>query len=235
MSDAQLPNLPPEIAELLAIESARPGLSAAATGRILDRLDATLSVPPPPPRRRWPAALGSFVLGLLVGGALVGALLYPRLAPVQPKLLMLDAPPPASPVVVVVPAPSIPPVAAPDVPSSPALRHGGARSERRGLDPQSTSAAEPERDTELARERALIETARTAVARKQRDAIDVLLRHEQQFPRGRLAEERESLLVQALLQSGRLEEARSRGARFRSRWPHSFLLPVIDAALRSIP
>ena len=104
-----------------------------------------------------------------------------------------------------------------------------------GLDPQSASAAEPERDTELARERALIETARTAVARKQRDAIDVLLRHEQQFPRGRLAEERESLLVQALLQSGRLEEARSRGARFRARWPHSFLLPVIDAALRTIP
>lgn len=232
MNDAPLPGLDPELSELLAAERERPGLSETATQRVLLRLERTVSAPPP---RRWPTALGSFLLGLLAGGALVGASVHTWLGPVQPKLLVLDAPLPPPAAVVVVHAPSPPPAPTPQPPRGPVLRHGGGRAERRGADPPGAAAEQEERDTELARERALIETARTALSRKQADAIDVLLRHAQQFPSGRLAEERESLLVQALIQAGRLEDARSRAVRFRARWPRSFLLPVIDAALRTIP
>lgn len=233
MNNAPPPDLSPELAELLTIERQRPGLSPTAADRILARLENTLSTAPQPPRRRGLISLGSFVLGLLVGGALVGGLVRTQLGPLQPKLLVLDAPlPPPSTVVVVERQSPAPAVVLP--PRSPAARHGSGHSDRRGAEPSEATTA-PERDTELARERALIETARTALSRKQSTAIDVLLRHEQQYPSGRLAEERESLLVQALLHSGRNDEAHKRALRFRARWPHSLLLPVIDAALRTIP
>lgn len=227
--DAPLTPLPPELKALLAAEQQRPGLSADATERIRARL--ATSIASPPPRRCWPTAIGSFLVGLLVGGGLATGLLLGRLPPPAPKLLVLDAPPPA--VIVVAAAPAIPPVP-PPTPPAPSSRHGGVRAERASAN-QPAPAAKDDRDTDLARERALIETARTALSRQQADAIDLLLRHEQQFPRGRLAEERESLLVQALLQAGRIDEARRRGARFRARFPRSLLLPVVDAALRSIP
>ena len=233
MNNAPPPDLSPELAELLATERQRPGLSPTAADRILARLENTLSTPPPPPSRRRLISLGSFVLGLIVGGTLVGGFLRTQPGPLQPKLLVLDAPlPPPSTVIVVERQSPAPAVVLPS--RGPTVRHGSGHSDRRSAE-QSEATSAPERDTELARERALIETARTALSRKQSTAIDVLLRHEQQYPSGRLAEERESLLVQALLHSGRNDEARKRALRFRARWPHSLLLPVIDAALRTIP
>jgi hypothetical protein len=232
MKDEPLPPLPSDLAALLATERERPGLSDAAKDRIFERLSTSLPAVPAT-RRRFSTALGSFLLGVLLGGGLVAALLYRGLGPVQPKLLLLDSPPPPPVAVVVVPAANTPLIsmAAPSPASASSSRraHGD-----HGASSQPAAIAE-ERDTDLARERALIETARTALSRKQADAVDALLRHAQQFPRGRLAEERESLLVQALVHAGRIDEARRRGAQFRARWPRSLLWPVVDAALRSIP
>jgi outer membrane protein assembly factor BamD (BamD/ComL family) len=92
------------------------------------------------------------------------------------------------------------------------------------------------RDHGLAAERKLVEMARTALTRGETDgALAALGRHVRQFPRGRLAEERESLYVQALAASGDSVQARARGKRFYRQYPHSLFAPVVEQALRSIP
>jgi hypothetical protein len=231
--DASLTPLPPDLEALLAHERQRPGLSSAAQDRIFERLE---HAPQPPPRRRFPSTLGSFILGLLVGGALASAPWLGRLGPAQPKMLVLDPPAPPPPVIVTVQPAAVPAVHAPSLaPASTAAPRRASAHGEHGSGSAPAVEVQDDRDTDLARERALIETARTALSRKQPDSVDLLLRHAQQFPRGRLAEERESLLVQALLVAGRIDEARRRGEKFRARWPRSLLWPVVDAALRSIP
>jgi outer membrane protein assembly factor BamD (BamD/ComL family) len=92
------------------------------------------------------------------------------------------------------------------------------------------------RDLDLDAERAIVADARGALARGDADAaLATLGRHERQFVAGRLSEERESLLVAALVRAGRQNEARVRAARFRALWPSSMYLPVVEEALRSIP
>ena len=93
-----------------------------------------------------------------------------------------------------------------------------------------------ERDRGLGAERALIEQARTALAReKSAAALAVLERHARDFPQGELQEERESLQVQALVGLERFEQARKLGARFHRRFPRSIFGTVVDEALTSIP
>ncbi len=93
-----------------------------------------------------------------------------------------------------------------------------------------------ERDRSLAAERALIEQARTALSREQgAAAVAALERHARDFPEGELAEERESLHVQALVGLERFEQARKVGARFHRRFPRSIFGAVVDEALKSIP
>jgi hypothetical protein len=75
--------------------------------------------------------------------------------------------------------------------------------------------------------------ARTAVARgDSRAALEATARHEAQFPRGQLSEEREVLATLALASAGRTREAVERGARFRKKYPDSVFLPMVDEALR---
>jgi hypothetical protein len=85
--------------------------------------------------------------------------------------------------------------------------------------------------TNLARERAIIEVARTAVARGRTSAaLDAIERHAREFPKGQLVEEREGLRVIALARSGQSEDARKKAAAFRKRYPSSVLLPATEAA-----
>jgi hypothetical protein len=92
------------------------------------------------------------------------------------------------------------------------------------------------KDSSLASERALIDMARTAVARGQGDAaLAALGRHERDFPHGRLAEEREWLAIQALVQTGATDEARARSVRFRRAFPRSLMLPALDQVLPPDP
>src|SRR5262249_53075367 len=145
------------------------------------------------------------------------ALLQPR-RETPPQPAPIAAPMPEPPPVTVAPAP--PPV--PPTPAAPA----------RVVDDRAASG----RDTDLARERALIEVARTGLSRAQIDAArSALERHAERFPKGQMLEERESLWVQVLVTAGEYPDARARGDRFRKRFPKSIFLPVVDAALESIP
>jgi hypothetical protein len=93
--------------------------------------------------------------------------------------------------------------------------------------------ASPGRDTQLAAERALIETARAALARGDAArALSALDRHAREFANGRLVEEREALAIQALSKTGDMAAAKTRAERFRQRFARSLFLPVVDEAIR---
>ena len=137
------------------------------------------------------------------------------------------------------PAPALEPVAATGHSRS-HRPHGAARVDPIAAPPVATTPPPvaapvpeaPQRDKDLAAERSLLETARTALGRGQvASALATLERHAQQFPRGRLVEERESVWVQALVEAGRRREAEERAERFRQRFPHSFLRPAVEAAV----
>jgi TolA-binding protein len=88
----------------------------------------------------------------------------------------------------------------------------------------------------MKRERASLEVARTAITRRDYvAALAALDRHAREFPRGQLAEERESMRIQALVGQGRNDEARERAARFHRDFPDSLLQGSVDATIRSIP
>jgi hypothetical protein len=90
-------------------------------------------------------------------------------------------------------------------------------------------------DADLARERALIETARTALLRRDPQAASVALeRHLERFPRGRLREERQALRVQAMAASGQAAQARALADEFRRLYPRSLLLPLVDGSVRGL-
>lgn len=87
----------------------------------------------------------------------------------------------------------------------------------------------------VAAERALLDSARVALANGEPSQVLALTeRHEKEFPRGRLVEEREALMIRALVKLGRRDEARERGARFKTTWPRSLAMPAVTAALESI-
>jgi TolA-binding protein len=86
-------------------------------------------------------------------------------------------------------------------------------------------------DPELAKERALIQMARTALLQgDSASALAALDKHVRDFPRGRLAEERDYLRVEALSNAGRAEDARAESARFRENHPDSLLVPAAPSA-----
>ncbi len=99
------------------------------------------------------------------------------------------------------------------------------------LTPSAGSAAKVGPLRDLSAERTMLDGARAALGRGDPAAAVVAAKaHEQRFPRGALAEEREALYVQALAQSGKLPEARARAARFKQTYPDSMLLPAVSAA-----
>jgi hypothetical protein len=98
------------------------------------------------------------------------------------------------------------------------------------------ASSDDDGSTSLRAERAALDVARTALARGQPSAaLHSLETHAQRFPRGQLAEERESLAVQALVAQGEFGAARERAVRFGTRFPNSLFRPVIEASIRTIP
>jgi outer membrane protein assembly factor BamD (BamD/ComL family) len=82
----------------------------------------------------------------------------------------------------------------------------------------------------------ILDEARSALLRGEaQQALDALERHRRTFPSPVLGEERDALQVQALVKAGRYAEARARGEAFGRRVPDSFYLPMVNAALASIP
>lgn len=77
-----------------------------------------------------------------------------------------------------------------------------------------------------------MDTARTALARGRAvDALAAADEHTRRFPRGRLAEEREALAIQALALSGERAGALARAARFRRAYPNSIFGSAVDRAV----
>ncbi len=96
----------------------------------------------------------------------------------------------------------------------------GAPAHRRPQDPSS--------------EHTLVEGARAALQHNDiPTALRLCARHEQLFPRGSLAEERDSVVILALGAAHRTREAASRATRFRAHYPGSLFLPAVDAALEN--
>ena len=66
-------------------------------------------------------------------------------------------------------------------------------------------------------------------------ALRILGKHARRFPDGQLWEEREALAIDALVQAHDYDHARRRAGRLRQRSPNSLFLPMVDAAVASIP
>jgi hypothetical protein len=199
------------------LERARGSLKERPSGVGL-RLGEAKS--PPRPSSRWARSLLLVAAGL----ALVG------LAAAGMKLSQLDAPAGSSeesaPSNVVVPH-EAPPTAlsGPALPSEPTPRVADDP-----VEPSrpATTLGEPTRSTGVstyALELRLLEPARKSIAEGELSAaLAAIARHQREYPRGQLAEEREALRVRALWGMGARAEAESAAAVFRKRYPHSGLL-----------
>ncbi len=260
MSDAS-DRLPPEIEAFFAPERRRSDPPAAVQDALFTRIGATLGFPGGPGPGSDPtggavpggpagggaavaagakplvaASLGKTIATLVVGGVIGGGFheAYDRVSERRAAQAPVVAAAPA----VATPLPPPPPVEPPTPPPEPTLPPAPTvRAETAPAKPERPSRVEVrERDRGLAAERTLIEQARTALAREQGAmAMAVLERHARDFPWGELEEERESLLVQALVGLEREEQARKQAARFHRRFPRSIFGAVVDEALRSIP
>jgi hypothetical protein len=128
-----------------------------------------------------------------------------------------------------VPSASAPPTggkSAPNAPPETSAQAAGA---------QPTPSRSPDSHG-LAAERTLLDVARAALSRGEAaNAIAAAERHATEFPDGELTEEREAILIRALVQSGSVESARARARRFHARFPQSIFGRTVDAAIASIP
>jgi hypothetical protein len=88
----------------------------------------------------------------------------------------------------------------------------------------------------LAAQQALLDEARKALAQGDDSAaLRAIELHTRRYPESVMIEEREALAIKALVGKGRNAEARSRGERFRARFPRSLLMSSIDETLGTIP
>jgi hypothetical protein len=234
-----LPDPPdPFLASLFDAERSRPAPPDAARARVLARVSATVAAgsgSSGSARCASGSALpasgaalgGPILLGLALGGALVAAVAVfqpsheggadgdtrrasPRSTAMEPAALPVST----------------------SVAEPPAVRPLEAARPRSSAEP--TPAVRHEES--LAAEQAILDEANEALASgRSAAAFAALARHAEQFPRGRLSEEREGLWLRTLLAEGRKDEARARAARFKQLYPHSMLLPALEATLGAIP
>ena len=226
----QLPPLSELTLRLLAEERQRSADDEALKQRVLMRASEALAsdrpsgvalrrAAPNGPARRAPRAV------LLVAAALAAAGLAAAAAGVYGL-----SEPAKSPKIVV--APPVVPQAPPEKPIASPLRAG--------VTPE-PSAHTPVREPPLATapgragqvssvqqyaaELGVLDPARKSIARGDyTGAMGAIARHQREYPRGQLAEEREALRVRALWGTGQKASAESAAAAFRQRYPRSMLL-----------
>lgn len=233
MSEHELPPLPADVAQLIA-EAGPLVPPAGLHDALLARLDHSLTAGGGGGGGGMAGgggvsgAVGRYGLwlsgGTLLLGLVGGVLLAPILRPPPP--VRLAAP-------IVTPSPPAPAVVSPELPLEPVqVEEPPAAKPPRIFAPVTAPRPAPlVRDTVLAEERALVEMARTALARgNAQQALQTMDTHAVRFANGQLVEERESLAIEALLAAGRTEDAKRRADAFRARFPQSMLLPAIEAA-----
>ena len=188
--------------------------------------------------------------GFMVGAATVWALRSPTVELSRPVLAtpavvapeIAQSPTPAAP-----PAQSQPTLAAAAAASEPTLpRRAVSRAPNRAHlevavaeKPAPAAAAvqtapllAPETHWGLQAEGELLQKGRTAMVRGDTEgALAAVEEHATRFPRGKLAEEREALKVQALVAEDRAPEARAALGAFQRNYPKSLLGPALQEAV----
>ena len=91
-------------------------------------------------------------------------------------------------------------------------------------------AGEPKDDGPQA-EVKLLERAQDALRSRPAEALALCNDHAQRFPGGMLVQEREVIAIEALIKTGRKDEARRRADRFKARFPGSSHTRRLDALL----
>lgn len=259
MSDEDLEPIEPSLGALFRDERERGGAPAGSKERVFGRLaislvdpgggssaggaagdesipDGSQGTPPGGGAAIGPAGvakmsrllplLGTFLAGGVAGGIAVAELAPPRVVVVVERTASGSARP--EPPIVPALAPSLAVPSGP--PSSDATRERPTPAAA-SVEPIRDAAV---RESALARERALLDVARTALGRGDgAHALAFVSRHASEFPRGQMTEEREALAVQALTKLGRRSEAVQRGLDFHKTFPNSVLGPVVDAALEN--
>jgi hypothetical protein len=212
--------------------------------RVLGPLDAISSPVGPrdlPGQRGGPAATapGSAIAKAVVGQKawLVAAFLAGAGAHAGYEQIVARTERPVAPVVSA-PAAAAAPMSAPSSPPAPVAAStptpDGSNSTPAPAPPRSpaSSSAAPQsyEKSDLAAERILLETARSALERHDpAHAITALTHHRERFPNGQLREERESLFAFALVASGKMAEARAKVAEFHRAFPGSLQGGALDA------
>lgn len=239
MKDSTPEPLEPELSRLFEAERDFSDASAESHARVWRGIETALLVPPPDGGGEAPPpspgellkAFGAGKLALasaaLIAAGAAGGVALDR------SMTRASAPPATATMQVRSSEPAVPPSAKADItppsvaPSAPTSAAPPRPSSQAGL-----RASDDDQPSSLARERAIIEAARAGLSRGRPDAaLAALGRHAREFPRGSLTEEREGLNILALARSGRLAEARVALPPFRRRYPHSLLLPTLDAAV----
>jgi hypothetical protein len=223
----------------------------AEIARGLPLTGAPRTITPRPPRRLAAPVAVAAVLALAAGFAL-----WKRAAPRPAETAALpvaSADWPAAPVASAPDAPvahaEIPPPAVPaPAPSSdaatarpgiairPAPRHAPSPAPSAATtEATSASAAAPPPPPPAAAatrdEGDLLDRAAIVLERNPTEALRLADQHLAAFPAGALREEREIIAVEALLQLGRVDEARARGARFLQQYPTSTRRSLMEAML----
>jgi hypothetical protein len=174
-------------------------------------------------------ALATFAVGIGTGAAIVSAVRPPSAAPVTSR----SEEPSASAVATFEPrraSPSSPPVATPSSLPSADLTTAPVPPGRRLTEGVDAAAAAAES------ERVVLDAASAAL--REGDAaraLHLLRQHEREYPHGAFDEERESLAVRALAESGDRPAAAARAARFRERYPASVYRNNVDRAVPPAP
>jgi hypothetical protein len=92
-----------------------------------------------------------------------------------------------------------------------------------------------ERDAQLARERDLLDMARSALlAHRHADALAAVAQHEADFERPMLAEERDALRIRVLVQAAQKDEAKRRLAAFEREYPQSLFSSALQQATKEM-
>ncbi len=212
--------LSPQVRLLLDEERAIRAQPAAVRARAVARARAALAVrvavsaepPPVPVRSPWVA---SVTLACAVSAA-VNVAAYQ----IHAHFMHTSASP--APVVAVANAPEPPAIAAPIDEATPASAL--------------TPPTRLKRSTTGPSELRLLSRARAAVAHADfYAALPLIAEHARRFRDGRLAEEREALRVRALAGLGRDEDARHVATAFRTRFPHSVLVPAVGQMSATAP
>jgi hypothetical protein len=202
------PALQRRVAGSLAVLAASSATGAAAAGAGISKL-----------------VIAGAVAGVLATGAGGAWLVHSRMqpAPAPPPAVQPVAPPLVEPEAE--PEPDEEPEAEAPAPAETAAPRPAVRKHR--------AMTQAERDAQLARENALLESARAALsAQKPDEALAALDRHAHQFKRPVLKEEAEALRIRTLALQGKVDDARTRLEAFESAHPSSPMLPALRRALQ---